>query len=80
MLSAREHFLTKKDRNPEISVFFCINSKSSLEISNPNGDFGLKAELNLVDKPEAQYYCYLKAYSGSFDDEKGQELLDIEDL
>ena len=41
----------------------------------------LKPDLNLVDKPEAQYYCYLKAYSGSFEsEEKGQELLDIEDL
>ena len=40
----------------------------------------LQPDLCLVEKPEAQYYCYLKAYSGSFDDEKGQELLDIEDL
>lgn len=41
----------------------------------------LKPDLNLVDKSEAQYYCYLKAYNGSFEsEEKGQELLDIEDL
>jgi hypothetical protein len=40
----------------------------------------LKPDLCLVDKPEAQYYCYLKAYNGYFGDEKGQVLLDIEDL
>ena len=40
----------------------------------------LQPDLNLVEKPEAQYYCYLKAYNGYFGDEKGQVLLDIEDL
>ena len=40
----------------------------------------LKPDLCMVDKPEAQYYCYLKAYNGYFGDEKGQVLLDIEDL
>ena len=40
----------------------------------------LQPDLNLVEKPEAQYYCYIKAYSGYFGDEKGQVLLDIEDL
>ena len=41
----------------------------------------LKPDLNLVDKPESQYYCYLKAYSGSFaSEEKGQLLLNIKDL
>ena len=37
----------------------------------------LQPDLWLVDKPEAQYYCYMKAYSGSFDDEKRQELLEV---
>ena len=44
--------MTKKDRNPEISVFFCLNSKSSLEISNPNGDFGFN---NRVTKPQPSF-------------------------
>lgn len=37
----------------------------------------LQPDLWLVDKPGAQYYCYLKAYSGSFDDEKRQSLVEI---
>ena len=40
----------------------------------------LQPDLNLVEKPEAQYYCYLKAYSGYFNDTKGQDLLDIQML
>ena len=40
----------------------------------------LKPDLTLVDNPGAQYYSYLKAYSGSFGDEKGQVLFDIEDF
>jgi len=37
----------------------------------------LQPDLWLVDKPGAQYYCYLKAYSGSFDDEKRQSLVEL---
>lgn len=40
----------------------------------------LKPDLTLVDRPGAQYYSYLKAYSGSFGDEKGQVLFDVEDF
>jgi len=37
----------------------------------------LEPDLYLADRPGAQYYCYLKAYSGSFDDEKRQSLLEL---
>ena len=76
---ARENDYCLLKRGKSLDIRLTDNRIVSGAITDTSGRWPyLEPDLYLADRPGAQYYCYLKAYSGSFpDDEKRQSLVEI---